>query len=141
MRKSISRSKNDFEGIRPHNPTKLLCLSPKIKCTREIASLTGSSSHEELNHPGTFWRKTCNPYRGITLLCITPQHNWRELYRKVNGCISFQSCQILSPSKTGNIVSANTLTNIITLLTVIAALWLQGETPTYILNKTRTNNL
>ena len=31
--------------IRSHNPTKLLCLSPKIKCTREITSLTGSSSH------------------------------------------------------------------------------------------------
>ena len=72
MRNSISHTKNDFEGIRSHNPSKLLCLSPKICCTREITSLTGSSSHEELNRPGTFWRKTCNPYRGMTpfTLCL-----------------------------------------------------------------------
>ena len=29
MRNSISHPKNDFEGIRSHNPTKLLCLSPQ----------------------------------------------------------------------------------------------------------------
>ena len=52
MRNSISHTKNDFEGIRSHNPTKLLCLSPKICGTREITSLTGTSSHEELNRPG-----------------------------------------------------------------------------------------
>ena len=50
--------KNDLEGTRSHIPTKLLCLSPKTICTREIALLTGSSSHmtrhEELNWPGTF---------------------------------------------------------------------------------------
>ena len=56
MRNSISHPKNDLEGIRSHNPTKLLCLSPKSKCTREISSLTGSSSHEELDRPGTLWR-------------------------------------------------------------------------------------
>ena len=56
---------------------KLLCLSPKIKCTREIASLTGSSSHEELNHPGTFWRKTCNPYRGMTQKCFQQKNGSR----------------------------------------------------------------
>ena len=48
--------------------------------------------------------------------------------------ISFHSCQILSPSKTGSIVSAHRLTNI-TLLTLIATLQLQGESPTYILNE------
>ena len=42
------------------------------KITRENTSLTGSSSHEELNReelncPGTFWRRKCNPYRGMTL--------------------------------------------------------------------------
>ena len=37
--------KNDFEGIRSNDLTKLLCLSPKILCTRQIASRTGSSSH------------------------------------------------------------------------------------------------
>ena len=41
--------KINFEGIRSHNPTNLLCLSPKKLCTREITSLTGSSSLEELN--------------------------------------------------------------------------------------------
>ena len=49
MRSSISHPKSEFEGIRLHNPTKLLCLSPKSICARDIASLTGSSSHEELN--------------------------------------------------------------------------------------------
>ena len=44
------------------------------------------------------------------------------------------SCQIWSPSKTGFIVSANRLTNI-TLLTLIAALLFEGESPTYILNE------
>ena len=39
----------------------------------------------------------------------------------INGCISFYSCQILSPSETGFIVSAHRLTNI-TLLTLIATL-------------------
>ena len=39
----------------------------------------------------------------------------------INGCISFHSCQILSPSETGFIVSAHRLTNI-TLLTLIATL-------------------
>ena len=34
MRNSISHPKNDFEGIRSHNPTKLLCLSSKKKCAR-----------------------------------------------------------------------------------------------------------
>ena len=63
MGSSISHSKNNFEGIRSHNPTKLLCplvlkkYSSKYetKRTREITSLTGSSSHEELNRPGTLW--------------------------------------------------------------------------------------
>ena len=55
MRSSISHSKSDSECIRSHNLTKLLCLSPKNVCTREITQLTGSSSHEELNRPGTFW--------------------------------------------------------------------------------------
>ena len=49
MRNPISHQKNDFEGIRSHNPTKLLCLSPKIYCAREITLLTGSPPHEELN--------------------------------------------------------------------------------------------
>ena len=39
----------------------------------------------------------------------------------INGCISFHSCQILSPSETGFIVSVHRLTNI-TLLTLIATL-------------------
>ena len=39
----------------------------------------------------------------------------------INGCISFHSCQILSPSETGFIVSAHRLPNI-TLLTLIATL-------------------
>ena len=50
MRNSISHPKNAFEGIRSRNSTKLLCLSPeKKKCAREITSLAGSYSHEELN--------------------------------------------------------------------------------------------
>ena len=40
----------------------------------------------------------------------------------------------MSPSETGFIVSAHRLTNI-TLLTLIATLQLQGESPTYILNE------
>ena len=40
------------------------------KCTREITSLTGSSSHEELNRPGTFWRNhtTATPTVGYDSL-------------------------------------------------------------------------
>ena len=30
--------------------------SPKTICAREISSLTGGSSHEELNRPERFWR-------------------------------------------------------------------------------------
>ena len=48
--------------------------------------------------------------------------------------ISFHSCQILSPSETGFIVPAHRLPNI-TLLTLIATLQLQGESPTCILNE------
>ena len=51
----MSHPKNDFEGNRSHNPTKLLCLSAKKQCTREITSVTDSSSYEDLNRPGTFW--------------------------------------------------------------------------------------
>ena len=43
---------HDFKGILSHNQTKLLCLlTAEIISTLEIASLTGSSSHEELNWP------------------------------------------------------------------------------------------
>ena len=52
----------------------------------------------------------------------------------MNLFIFFHSCQILSPSETGFIVSAHRMLNI-TLLTLIAKLWLQGESPTYILNE------
>ena len=52
----------------------------------------------------------------------------------INGCVSFHSCQILSPLETGILVSARSLTNI-TLLTLIATLQLQGESPTYILDE------
>ena len=41
---------------------------------------------------------------------------------------------MLSPSETGFIVSAHTLT-IITLLTLISTLLLQGESPTYVLHE------
>ena len=61
MRNSISHPEYDFEGIQSHNPTKLLCLSPKLKCTRGISSLTGSSSHEELALPGTFLAQNVQP--------------------------------------------------------------------------------
>ena len=49
-------------------------LSAKKQCTREISSMTGNSSHEELNRPGTLWHNhtvskyNCNPYRGMTPL-------------------------------------------------------------------------
>ena len=46
----------------------------------------------------------------------------------------FHSCHILSPSETGFIGSAHRLTDI-TLLTLIATLYLQGESLTCILNK------
>ena len=49
-------------------------------------------------------------------------------------CISFHSCQILSPSETGFIDSAHRLSNI-TLLTLIATLHLQGHSPTCILDE------
>ena len=44
---------HDFEGIRSHNLTKLLRLSPNIY-NREITSLIGSFSREELHRPRTF---------------------------------------------------------------------------------------
>ena len=66
MRNSISHPiLRDLEDVRSHIPTKLLWLSPKTICTLEIALLTGSSSHEELNWPGTsLTKKNDNPYRG-----------------------------------------------------------------------------
>ena len=52
----------DFEGIRSHNPTTLLCLSPKTtQYAREIASLTGRSSHKELNWPVFFLAQKMQP--------------------------------------------------------------------------------
>ena len=53
----------------------------------------------------------------------------------INRCIPFHGCQILSPSKTGFIVSAHRLTNITLLPLVQATLYFQGESPTYILNE------
>ena len=52
----------------------------------------------------------------------------------IKGYISLHSCQILSLSETGYIVSAHRLLSI-TLLTLIATLLLEGESPTYILNQ------
>ena len=88
MRNSISHPKYDLGGIRSHNPTELLWLinSPKIKCSREIISLTGSFSHtchnEELNRPGTFWRNHTT----------TPSLPWHDSLLKLRGvvqCIAF----------------------------------------------------
>ena len=67
MKNSIYHSKNGFECIRSHEPTQLLCLSPKTNYDREILSLTSSSSHEELNRPGTCRPKNFNPYYGMIL--------------------------------------------------------------------------
>ena len=64
----MSHPKNDLEGIRSHNPTKRLCLSPKNKCTREFSSLTGSSSHEELNRPGDVLAQKLQPLSWDTSL-------------------------------------------------------------------------
>ena len=64
MRSLISHPNNEFEGIHicSRNTTKLLCLSPKTKCTREITSLTGSSSHDELDRDrGRFGAKRATP--------------------------------------------------------------------------------
>ena len=47
---------------------------------------------------------------------------------------STHSCQILSPSKTGIIVTVHRLPNITLLTLVQATLWFQGETLIYILN-------
>ena len=75
MGNSISHPENDFERILSHNnPTKLLCLRPKKIRTREISSLTGSSSIEELNRSGTFSRIKCNPYLGMTLLALSTKN-------------------------------------------------------------------
>ena len=41
MRNSISHPKNYLEGVRSHNPTKLLCLRHKKIRTREFTLLTG----------------------------------------------------------------------------------------------------
>ena len=71
MRNSISHPKKMTSKafVRTTRPTKLLCLGPDKKkiLTREIASLTGSSSREALSRPGNFWRKKCNLPRGMTL--------------------------------------------------------------------------
>ena len=68
MRTSISHPKDDPEGIRSRNPTKLLYLSPNTHDTRNITTLTGSSSVEELNRPGIpfYWLRKCNPYCRMT---------------------------------------------------------------------------
>ena len=61
----IAHPKNDLEGIRSHNPAKLLCLSsPKTICGREIAD--SSTSREELNWPGIpfFGAKSATPTVG-----------------------------------------------------------------------------
>ena len=47
---------------------------------------------------------------------------------------SFHSCHILSPSKTGSVVSAHRLSNT-TLLTLIASLYWQRKSQAYILNE------
>ena len=83
--------------------------------------------------------------RSKTLFLLKYTRKYQALYRvdyiqhgpiqhiHLNRCISIHSsCQILSPSETGFIVSAHRLPNI-TLLTLIATLLLQGESPNYIL--------
>ena len=71
IRNSISHPKNVFQKAFGRTTRPRFCaFSPKMKCTREITSLTGSSSHEELNRPGTFSRRNCDPYRGMTFLWI-----------------------------------------------------------------------
>ena len=85
MRDSISHPTNRLRRHSVAQPDRAsMPCSPKIKCTREITSLTGSSSHEELNRPGTFWCKKCNPYRGMTplakaeLRCQVSKHEKEE---------------------------------------------------------------
>ena len=74
-RKSLSSSheelnispKKCLKGARSHNPTKLLCLNPQIYGTREITSLTGTSSHEERSPRDALVQSySCIPYRGMT---------------------------------------------------------------------------
>ena len=61
MRNSISHSKKEIEGIRVRKTRPSFCCPchPQEVCAREITSLSGRSSHEEFNHPGTFWPKHC----------------------------------------------------------------------------------
>ena len=61
MMNSIYHPNYNFEFIRLHNPTKLLCLGPKTKRTCEITSWTGSSSHEEPNRPRDFLSQNVQP--------------------------------------------------------------------------------
>ena len=67
MRNSLSHPiLHEFEGIRSRTTRPSFCASVlKKKCTRGITSLTGSSSHEELNRPGTFGAKTATPAVGL----------------------------------------------------------------------------
>ena len=53
-------------------------LVQKKKYSGENSSLTGSSSHDDLNRPGTFWRRKSNAYRGMTLslVCLSQSHDW-----------------------------------------------------------------
>ena len=70
MRNSISHPNNDLEGIhsvaQPDQAS--LSRSPeKTTSTREITSLTGSSSHEATQSPRDVLAQSdnCHPYRGM----------------------------------------------------------------------------
>ena len=64
--------KNDFEGIRSDDPTKLLCLSPKLSIYNVLVKLLHLSAVPHMRNsiaPTDFLAQSynCNPYRGMTL--------------------------------------------------------------------------
>ena len=69
-----------------------------------------------------WWRRLTGQYKDCQTAVYPPLTGY-STYRihLINWCISFHNCQILSPSETGVIVSAQRLPNI-TLLTLVATL-------------------
>ena len=79
MRSSISHPKMTWKAfVRTTRPS-FYALFQKQYDLVIFFSLTGGSSHEELNWPGAFWRKSYNnPCSGMTKLCCSYPVCWYQ---------------------------------------------------------------
>ena len=118
MRNSKYHSKYKSKAlVRKTHDQPFMPLIPKKIFTREITSLSGCSSHEELNHQGTFWPNltTATPSVGrLARSCLlkggVSRHpdvidQWTFAHWKINGYSFFDSILFLVSSSRDTFVN------------------------------------